>query len=647
MAGTSSESESLLLRIRQLERERDDLHKDIEQLCMQQAGSSYLVVATKMHFQRTAGLEQEIETLKGELSACKSENENLQEELSEAYRMKSQMADLHRAEVTKNLEAEKQLKFFQGCVAAAFAERDQSIMEAEKAKEKEDIMFQKFKDMEKRMEGLNSDCVEQKKLLDQLQTDLTKQREYNETFQKVVDKFYKIRQQSFPDFEDASLDDKCLRLLEDSGDTWSYNDKSTFKYISALEEELQLVRSSVDDLQSKLRVGLEIENHLKKKVRELEKKKIIFDKMLTNNLVGLRHQHSLQRMHIKQMLQEESSYINSVVDAIEERMRLLTDNGGKGLSVEDMKLDTSECSESITRTYPGFGAASERIKHELPAIANNKNEDASKALAQALKEKVATLLLLSQQEERHLLERNVNVALRKRIDELQRNLFRVTNEKVKALMELAQLRQDHRILQMRMGSEMKNEKVADAMVLKGSSSQEQDGKLKNLLKKTYLNRWISKSEGGAAEFHFPEDKTFSSRRSSQNMDFARMKVEIATLRESLESMDHLTSLIHRLRLSLLQANESVVCGDELTGISEALEDIISEARLLKTALGSSLPLSWSAGEDLESSSDSFSLESGETYASPSGNKADAVSAAGFEMVELLILASQILKEKVS
>lgn len=29
----------------------------------------------------------------------------------------------------QNLEAEKQVKFFQGCVAAAFAERDNSVME--------------------------------------------------------------------------------------------------------------------------------------------------------------------------------------------------------------------------------------------------------------------------------------------------------------------------------------------------------------------------------------------------------------------------------------------------------------------------------------------------------------------------------------
>jgi hypothetical protein len=32
--------------------ERDELRKDIEQLCMQQAGPGYLAVATRMHFQR-------------------------------------------------------------------------------------------------------------------------------------------------------------------------------------------------------------------------------------------------------------------------------------------------------------------------------------------------------------------------------------------------------------------------------------------------------------------------------------------------------------------------------------------------------------------------------------------------------------------
>lgn len=50
--GTSlNDNESSLARIKQLEHERDELRKDIEQLCMQQAGPSYLGVATRMHFQ--------------------------------------------------------------------------------------------------------------------------------------------------------------------------------------------------------------------------------------------------------------------------------------------------------------------------------------------------------------------------------------------------------------------------------------------------------------------------------------------------------------------------------------------------------------------------------------------------------------------
>lgn len=70
-------------------------------------------------------------------------------------------------------------------------------------------------------------------------------------------------------------------------------------------------------------------------------------------------------------------------------------------------------------------------------------------------------------------------------------------------------------------------------------------------------------------------------------------------------------------------------------MSEALNDIITEAKLIKTALGSSLPVSWSALEDDGISSGN--IEHG-------NEKIDSVSAAGFEMVELLILAAQLLKE---
>ncbi|KAL8538944.1 hypothetical protein ACS0TY_000803 [Phlomoides rotata] len=64
--------------------------------------------------------------------------------------------------------------------------------------------------------------------------------------------------------------------------------------------------------------------------------------------------------------------------------------------------------------------------------------DYSGALALALQEKVSSLLLLSQQEERHLLERNVNAALQKKIEELQRNLLQVGGEKetIQSLFEI-------------------------------------------------------------------------------------------------------------------------------------------------------------------------------------------------------------------
>ncbi|XP_043814470.1 uncharacterized protein LOC110619259 isoform X3 [Manihot esculenta] len=178
-----------------------------------------------------AGLEQEIENLKKRLAASTRDNQNLQEELSEAYRIKSQLADLHNAEVVKNVEAEKQVKFFQGCVASAFAERDHAIMEAEKATEKEELVSQKFNEMQKRLEELASECLEQKRLNDALLIDLAKQEEQNETFKKVVDKFYEIGQHSLEGFEDASWDDKCTWLLHGSAEMWSYNDTSTSKYI--------------------------------------------------------------------------------------------------------------------------------------------------------------------------------------------------------------------------------------------------------------------------------------------------------------------------------------------------------------------------------------------------------------------------------
>ncbi|CAN6685505.1 unnamed protein product [Malus baccata var. baccata] len=628
-----SDKESLLARIHQLENERDELRKDIEQLCMQQAGPSYLVVATKMHFQRTAGLEQEIENLKKKLAACTRDNVNLQEELSEAYRIKGQLADLHGAEVAKNVEAEKQLKFFQGCVAAAFAERDHSIMEAEKAKEKEELMSNKLCDIEKRFEEQTAECSEQKKLNDKLKSDLAMQEEKIEAFKKVIDKFYEIRQQSPEGCESTSWDRKCACLLHDPAEWWSFNDASTSKYISALEEELERTRKSVDNLQNRLRMGLEIENHLKRRVGELEKKKIRTDKMIKHEIAELHHYHSQHRVLIMNLLNEGKASIKSVIDAIEENSRQI-------YATRLERHKTTDADPQLVSKNSGPDSS------EFVAVRGN---DYSEALAQALQDKVSTLLLLSQQEERYLLDRNVNAALERKIEELHRNLLQVTNEKVKALMEFAQLKQDYHQLKERIGQERNRENLRAEIGDRKVITHERDGRLKSLLKKTYLSRWVGNVDfrGREAASGLNVEGNLSGKR-SDSMEFARMKIEIATLQESMGSMEHLTTTVHRLRLSLSKVKESVTSGSTtFASLSETINDIINEAKLVKTALSSSLPISWSADEDVEFNGQSIRNEPGHAYWEPSHEKIDSVYAAGLEMVELLILAAQLLKDNMN
>ncbi|KAL8108747.1 hypothetical protein AgCh_025004 [Apium graveolens] len=641
-------SAHLLSRVHQLENEREELRKDIEQLCMQNTGPAYVAVATRMHFQRTAALEQDIDDLRKTLASCMRDTTNLQEELSEAYQIKSQLADLHSAEVAKNMEAENQVKFFQKCVAAAFAERDQSIIEAETAKEKQDIMTQKLNDLEKRAEELTLDFLEEKKKSVALQIDLEKQEKQYENFKKVINKFYEIRQHLTNGIEDISWEDKCECLLHDSEEMWSFNDYPTSRYITALEEEVETLRKSVDNLQSRQRMGLEIESHLKRKVGDLEKhKNLSAEKM--GELSELLHQYSQFRTDIINLLDEGSSNLKLITGSVEEMIKKFeVDREQKSLYT-----DTGMLIHENERGYVHVNndAPSDLItKVDIPVsqnIISDMSGDASEAevLSQALHEKVATLLLLSQQEERNILESNVNVALQNKIEDLQIILLQVTNEKVKALMELAQIKQDYHLLQEKVIQE-----INQGNPLRGTGEkrivQDKDGRLKNILKKTYLKKWIDPQDasGDEAGTDFSKEGTISEKVSHQSMDFARLKVENAALRESLESMRHLTFSIHRLRLSLLKVRESILSMGTVTSNTDTLKNIIYEAELVKTALGSSLPVSWSA-ETVKLSVEHSDKAATEVKEDLSGEKVDCVSAAGREMVELLIFASQILLDE--
>ncbi|KAI5423553.1 hypothetical protein KIW84_046483 [Lathyrus oleraceus] len=585
-----------------------------------------------------AGLEQEIESLKNKLASCTRDSLNLQEELSEAYRIKSQLADLHSAEVSKNMEAEKQVKFFQGCVGAAFAERDHAIIEAEKAKEKEEAMSQQIDGFLKRIEELTSVCLKQKEFHDALQSDQAMYTEQNEKFKKVINKFFQIRQYSQKECDDTSWDVKCRCLLDDSEELWSFNDASTSKYISALEEQLDKVNNSVEYLQSKLRVGLEIENHLKKRVNLMEKKQIYMNKVIENGIEDLKHHHFNYKDHIMNLLKDGESTIKSIINEIDERIRKFNKNIEPNLVPQrDTEVEQNECGDADISPQDETVSQSKSSGLGSLAVKTDGQGDSSDALAMALQQKVDTLLLLSQQDERHLLERNVNSALQIKNEELKRNLLQVTNEKVKALMDLAQLKQEHQLLLEKLAHESKQGVDGGERKL---VIRESDGTLKNLLKKSYLRRWIDPLDARGKEVVSNSNNEGRFIRSN-SVDFARMKIENATLQESMDSMERLTSSIHRLRLSLWKVKESVTSEGTVSGVSEALNGVLNEAKLLRTALGSSLPISSSVKTEV-----SYIRHSEGVHQECSDEKIDTVSAAGLEMVELLIFAAQMLRDMV-
>ncbi|CAI0374557.1 unnamed protein product [Linum tenue] len=560
------------------------------------------------------------------LAASTRESRNLQDELSEAFRIKAQLAELHQAEVAKNIEAEKQVKFFQGSVAAAFAERDQSLLEAEKAKEKEELMSQKFIPMQTRLEELTSDLLQQRRRNDELLLDLAKWEQQSENLKKVVNKFFEIRQQSSEGSLETTWDEKCECLLHDPLEVWNYNDPSTSDYISALEEELETVRKSVGDLRSKMQM-------------------IRFNQVVMSGILELHKFHSQHRLEILDLLADEKSKLKLMVDMIEEHIK------GSELTKQNVMVsgvltssDQTECRDVHVSTVTDTSSASTRNDSTSKVVvAPNQDNEASEVLKQALQEKVQTLLLLSQQDERQLLERNVNGALQKKIEELQRNLLQVAHEKVKALMELAQLKQEHQQLKEKLADEARQ---GNSLAEKKHTNQERDAGIKSVLKKTYLRRWLGTLDStGRSEVdtHSNSHGDLSGRKSN-SMDVARMKIENATLKESLESMEHLVSSTHRLRLALTRIRESMAEESTEPCSSGALDGILSEAKLVKTALGSSLPISWSAEVDDASSSPRFSNEPSSNSGGTTDEKMDFVSAAGFEMVELLILAAQALKE---
>lgn len=90
----------------------------------------------------------------------------------------------------------------------------------------------------------------------------------------------------------------------------------------------------------------------------------------------------------------------------------------------------------------------------------------------------------------------------------------------------------------------------------------------------------------------------------------------------------------------MQAQDDAASAGPSESVIQALSNIISEANRMKTALGSSLPVSWSGNEE-----DAITYENlYELTEAPKIEKVDPISTAGLEMVDLLILAVELQKD---
>ncbi|XP_057856944.1 uncharacterized protein LOC131066247 isoform X1 [Cryptomeria japonica] len=657
MGDSANNISSLIHRIEQLEQEREELRKDIEQLCMQQAGTGYIGIITRIQAQRTAGLEQEIETLKQKLVACTRDNHTLQEELSEVYRIKSQFADLYKSELEKNSEAEKQIKFFQSRVAAAFSDRDRALMEVERAHEKEKAMSDKLNELQNRIEEITADHLEEAKLCCELQCNLGESKAEIAKLEQVVEKFYQIRQAAVGVLDKETDEDQAVCLLQDPAYMWSFSKTEDYRtQMVAMQEELTSSRDFVEKLHKRLEETRASEDHLMQCVNTLEAKLKHSENIKKNEIDRLRIFQVQKRNDIFNLLEDERKWLESMAADIEAHVKQHAMD--RLVDLDSLKLNEERQSMILEQSESVM--LNENTKHAEEKVSDIMHigseeqwntDDDRKALAQALQEKVEALLLLSQQEERHLLEKNTNAALEEKTRELQQKLSQVTNEKVAALMELAQLRQQYQQLEehRRQITPVSKQQLSSKSGSMAVVNDNKDWRVKHLLKRTYLKHWLRGIDipGIKANTRFDgDDSSSTASKSNDAMDYARMRVENASLQESMANIEHLTTSIHRLRHSLFKAKEDAFKSSATEAALEVIDGIVNEAQHIKTALGSSLPVSWSADStsDIPDSSESEIAADGTEDHTISG--LDCVSSAGLELVELLILASELQKTEI-
>lgn len=675
--------------------EVDELYGNVEQISTSKTGAFGSVV-TAAHIQG-GSLEQELEACLQKATACSKEWTKLQAELSE-----SKLAELLKLEFEKSAGLEKEVKVYQNQAAVVLSDRDCLRLENKMHQSKEDGMLSKMTELQDSLKENTSEYTNEKKLCLAFQRDLEKAKAENEVYQKVVERFWKVRKQATKFCGTEQVQDIAAILLQDSEGSWSYGEtnenlqeqaKQSKMKLAMVQEELQASSASLASLWAQFNEEKSARMRAEDEVFHCKERLSFVAEFVDSELKQLR----LAKVHLREdiisFVKEEVHWFSSICNSLQHtlykdeiatamsksivvdkvlRVEMISGThqqelGGTSKSVEDLN---SSCNETLMEVDVAENAGSQEVSITSMDNVEDKgnpvtqsltlsSDDSKEALAQALQEKVAALLLLSQQEERHVLEENAILALESEIADLKQLLLQVTSEKVNSLMELAWLHQECLKLQEQQKTYKQALQTQQTFPIIGLRSVEDHGTMSEVEKNSALigsdsmtkagyfkHLWRSGPELGSRSKSSSNILSLSRSKENETVAIARLRVENAFLRESLTSIRHLCNSANRLRLTIsrVAAESSAQTDDEsIEGAVEAVDGVISEALHLKVALYSSLPmndLGWnSIGSPL-------ARASGIGHEGSDGegpDDLDVVSFVGLEIVRLVLLAAQLQK----
>lgn len=682
---------TLLCRIVELEQERDELKRNAEQVSGLQTGilgvSDFV---SRLQGRRASGLEQELLTCEQKLKSCQKDNIKLQEELSEVYTIKSKFADLLKAETEKSSGLEKEVKYYQNQVAAAFADRDCALLETRRLQRKKDGLIEKITELHDRLDHVTSEYTEEKSLCEALYSKLENLKEESSLYKKVAQRFWRVREKFDKTFDVENVKGWADILLQDPEDFWNLKveqescarrkqvenqlsccRQQLFCLTELVQKELQQLRLYRRSLKEDVCLFFSEEKNLISSFQEAlrfvvnvectQSKKCSFNVDKTHSIFAQSDQEEISEADTKFCCSratsedEETVSVNgttevgldeSGVSGMPEYKGGSAEHFGAGELVRRALEDPHLVHESESRGFAASDAS-------LPST------DDSKALAQALQEKVSALLLLSQQEERHILESNTVFAMESQISFLKQQLLQVTGEKMDALVKLASWQE--KCLRLQEQEKTMKKSVHQNRTFSSSHLSSLPEPLVSLSgdDKKLVSFTPRKASIGYLRHLWPKQGLSIHTKSLSHMlslkrgkegdllSIGRLQAENTHLRESLISICHLCKSSNRLRQTIdriaMQSNAQTETF--FKSAEEEVDGVISEALLLKGALKKTPhqnDLGWdSIGSPLTGGSGEMALQ--ESSDGETNDDLDLVASFGLQIVRLVLLAAQLQK----